>query len=116
MKTFRELIVWQKSIELTKAIYVITKKLPREEMFGLSSQLQRAAVSIPSNIAEGSKRHGSKEFVQFCAIAKGSAAEIETQLILCEQIYKVDIQHVMEQLNEVQKMLEGLCKSLKTTN
>lgn len=82
IQSFRDLTVWQKSFELTQAIYKITAQLPKEEKFGLSSQLQRSATSIPSNIAEGYCRNNRGEYLQFIGIARGSAAELETQLLL----------------------------------
>ena len=89
--SFKELIVWQKAMDLTKCIYIVTKKLPPEEKFGLMSQMQRCAVSIPSNIAEGNKRTSSRDYAQFLRIASGSAAELETQLLLVKDIYTVDV-------------------------
>src|SRR5680860_1287225 len=86
LTSFKELIVWQKAMELAREIYDISKKLPPEEMYSLSSQIKRSAISIPSNIAEGHKR-GTKDFVRFLVISYGSSAELETQLILCSSIY-----------------------------
>lgn len=110
--SFKKLIVWQKSIDVAKGIYLIARKLPHAEQFGLMSQLSRAAVSIPSNIAEGSKRGSKKEFTHFLHIANGSAAEAETQLILVSGLYpNVDQGDIPEKLAEVQKMLKGLIRS-----
>ena len=86
MSSYKELIVWQKSIQLVIDIYKLTKIFPKEETYGLSSQMQRAVVSIPSNIAEGNDRNSSKEFSQFLRIARGSLAELETQIIISEKI------------------------------
>jgi len=80
---YQDLIVWQKAMELAEIVYVLARKLPKEELFALSDQMRRAAISIPSNIAEGHARNSTKEFIQFLSIAKGSTAEIETQLLLC---------------------------------
>jgi len=91
---------------------VLTNRLPSEEKFGLSSQMRRCAVSVPSNIAEGSKRRTKQDFMQFLKIASGSSAELETQLLLAEQIYKIPSKKETELLKEVQKMLEGLMKKL----
>lgn len=102
---FKELIVWQKSKELTKLVYELCRKLPREEIYGLCSQMQRAAVSAPPNIAEGYRRKGSKEFLQFLSIASGSCAELETQLILTEEIYGFDTKDLQENAKEILKML-----------
>jgi four helix bundle protein len=108
----KDLLVWQKSMDVVKDIYLIARKLPRSEEFGLTSQLCRAAVSIPSNIAEGAKRGSKKEFVHFLHIASGSAAEAETQLILVSHLFpSIKQASVLERLTEVQKMLTGLIQS-----
>ena len=86
MKTHRELLVWQKSIEFVTQIYNLTNKFPKDENYGLSSQLRRAAISIPSNIAEGAARNTNKEFVRFLYMARASASEIETQLIISKKL------------------------------
>ncbi len=80
--SYKDLMVWQKGMELSKQVYRLTKAFPQDERFGLVSQMRRAAVSIPSNIAEGQARHTSKEFVQFLSHAEGSVAELDTQLLL----------------------------------
>jgi len=85
IQSYRELNVWQLSMELADSIYDITAEFPKSEVHGLSSQMRRCAVSIPSNIAEGSARQGTKELLQFISIAQGSLAELETQLILSER-------------------------------
>ncbi len=112
MNDFRQLIVWQKSMALAKEIYVYAEKLPSKERFGLVSQLQRCGVSIPSNIAEGSKRGTRKDFAQFLRIASGSAAELETQLELARSIYGNPAPKAESLLKEVQKMLETFIKKL----
>lgn len=107
----KDLEVWKKSIELSKNIYVLTKVFPREEIYGLTSQIRRSAVSIPSNIAEGSARNSDKEFIRFLHISLGSLAELETQLIISKEIgylEKIDID-----LEEIRRMLLGLIKYLK---
>src|SRR3954470_4710250 len=81
-QTYRDLVVWQKGIELAKVVYPLSAQFPSEEKFGLISQIRRAAVSVPSNIAEGQARHTTGEFIQFISHAEGSLAEIDTQLIL----------------------------------
>lgn len=119
VKSYQELIVWQKSMAVAKMIYSLVKKLPKEELFALSDQMRRAAVSIPSNIAEGQARNSTKEFLQFLAIARGSKAELETQLLLCVQVNYLapsDISEVMVQLQEVGKMLHALTKTLLTVH
>jgi len=111
-KSFKDLLVWQKSMKLAKVTYVFCQKMPKNEQYGLISQMQRCAISIPSNIAEGSKRGTKKDFRQFVLIAKGSAAELETQLLLVHDIYELDTDLLIAQLTEVQKMLEKLSQSL----
>jgi len=113
MSAYKELIVWQKAMNLTEEIYRITKYLPPEELYGITSQIRRSVISIPSNIAEGSRRGGRKEYSHFIKIALGSTAEVETQLLLIQKLYNpkgVDI--AIENLIEIQKMLSGLSKKL----
>lgn len=110
---FRRMLVWQKAMTLTSSVYKIVRLLPKEEMYALSSQLRRCATSIPSNIAEGSKRGTKKDFLHFLRIASGSAAELETQLILAEEEYAIGgISHVLDALSELQRMLESLMRKL----
>lgn len=112
-KSFKELIVWQKSMQLAEMVYSICNELPREEMWGLCSQLKRSAVSIPSNIAEGSKRGSRKDYAQFLKMAYGSSAELETQLLLTSKLFQVkDISKSLELIIEVQKMLSTIIKKL----
>lgn len=116
MKSHKDLTVWQKSMDLVELVYKITGKLPKSEIFGLSSQMQRAAVAIPSNIAEGAKRGHKLEYIQFLRVANGSAAELETQLILAEKLYpdvKDNTQNANLLLEEVLKMLYALISTLK---
>lgn len=110
--SYRQLKVWQLSYTLAKEVYELTARLPSSEQYGLTSQLQRAAVSIPSNIAEGQQRKGSQEFAQFLGIARGSAAELSTQLLLAHEIYQVNTAELIEKLEEVQKMLYSLQSKL----
>ena len=114
IKDYKELKVWQNSFELTKEIYMITKGFPEDEKYGLTSQIRRASVSIPSNIAEGANRGSPKEFIRFLHIAAGSAAELETQLLLAEEIGLLNksISESKEKLQEVIRMLYGLIRSL----
>jgi four helix bundle protein len=115
LNSFRDLIVWQKSIMLVKKIYELTKKFPLEERYSLSSQMQRAAVSIPSNIAEGWMRKSSKSFIQFLRISLGSVGELETQTEIAKQeeyIDDVEYQETIRQIEEVRKMLYGTTASL----
>ena len=114
VQSFKELIVWQKSIELVKEIYKITNSFPKSELYGLVSQMRRSAVSIPSNIAEGKKRRTSKDFMQFLRIADGSAAELETQIIISKDLYpEIDFLKTESLLEEVQKMLITIIKKLE---
>ena len=114
---FKDLIVWQKSMRLVKEVYREVKLLPKEELYSLSDQIRRSAISIPSNIAEGQARNSMKEFIQFLAIAKGSKAELETQLLLCVEINYLtnsDIDKAINLIQEIGKMIYALQKSLKT--
>ncbi len=109
---FKELIVWQKGRQLAIAIYQMSNELPASEKFGLISQIQRAAVSVPSNIAEGYRRNNPKEYKQFLAISLGSSAEIETQLILLEDIYGIDTKELQGLVIEIQKMLSSMIRKI----
>lgn len=112
--SYRDLIVWQKSMDLVKEIYRITKFLPKDELYGLSSQMRRASVSIPSNIAEGQQRKNTKEFCQFLRISYGSAAELETQILLSKNIYpKIGFSKAESLLQEIRKMLNSLMQKLE---
>ena len=115
MKDFKKLNVWQKSIELVTSIYKTSKDFPTEEKYGLTSQITRAAVSIPSNIAEGSSRHSEKDYFKFLEIALGSAFELETQLIIVGKLNitnSLELQKIIDDTKSVQKMLSGLMHKL----
>ena len=86
VESYRDLIVWQKSMELVERVYRMTRVFPKEELYGLSSQIRRAAVSIPSNIAEGQARKSTAEFLNFLSIAQGSRAEVETQTLIAQRL------------------------------
>lgn len=86
IKNFQDLRIWQKGIEVVKDIYILTKIFPKEELYGLTSQMRRSAISIPSNIAEGFRRYHNKEYKQFLYIALGSCAELETQIIIANEL------------------------------
>ena len=117
LQSYKELLVWQKSLELVKIIYRITKQFPQSEMFALASQMQRSAVSIPSNIAEGWSRNHKLEFARFLSIAYASGAELETQLIIAQSEYpKIDYQNATALLTEIQKMLFTLIKNTKSAD
>lgn len=109
--SYKELIAWQKSMELVNAVYTLTSQLPQKELFGLASQINRAAVSIPSNIAEGYRR-GDKEFAQFLAIASGSLAELETQLIIAQQNYASSCEEILQHCDEINRIIYALRKKL----
>ncbi len=112
---FRDLTVWQRAYALTLDLYRVTKKFPKDEAFGMTSQIRRAAVSVPANIAEGYERHHRKEYLQFLFVAKGSLGELETCLMLAQDIgylTKDDFDRVIATRHETMKMLQGLIKSL----
>lgn len=113
------MIVWKKAYELTLLIYKETEKFPKSEVFGLSSQLRRAAVSIASNIAEGYQRQHRGEYVQFLSITFGSCAEVETQLLICKDLHNLseNNSHILiNLLTEVSKMLYALIAKIKDQN
>lgn len=116
IRSYRDLKVWQLGMELVTAVYEVTRSFPKAEVFGLTSQVQRAAVSIPSNIAEGHARCGTREFLHFITIALGSLAETETQLLVAHRLEYVDneaLGSLMKRCDQVGKMLRALQKALK---
>jgi len=114
MASFKELIVWQKGLDLTMLIYTLSNELRRSEEYNLCSQMRRAALAIPSNISEGHRRNNRKEFRQFCGIALGSGAELDTQLIITSRVYpNIDVSGALKLCTEVQKMLNSLVAKLK---
>ena len=115
---YRDLVVWQKGIAIAKEIYLLTKQLPADEKFGLVSQMRRAAVSVPSNIAEGQARHTTGEFIQFISHAEGSVAELDTQLTLCQDLgllTQKESTAAANLLEELRRMLNGLHRKLSTS-
>jgi four helix bundle protein len=115
-RSYRDLNVWKLSIELVKDIYYVTTKFSPVEIYGLTNQLRRAAISIPSNIAEGQGRNSFKEFKQFLAVALGSLAELETQLIISHEIGYLNQENLSKlsvALDNIRKMLKALANSLK---
>lgn len=112
---YRDLIVWQKGIALAKLIYALTKDFPNEEKFGLVSQMRRASVSVPSNIAEGQARHPTGEFIQFISHAEGSVAELDTQLHLAAELGFATTEQAapcFDLLGDLRRMLNGLRRKL----
>ena len=109
---FRRLLIWKKSFQLVQQIYLETEQLPSVERFGLVSQIQRSAVSIPSNIAEGSGREGSKQFNYFLDIAISSSFELETQLLLAKGLYEMETDTIILELHEVQRMIRGFKRKI----
>ncbi len=115
LKSYKDLEVWQKAMDLVVLCYQATKKFPNSETYGLTSQLQRSAVSIPANIAEGKARQYSKEFIQHISIAYGSLAELETNLQIAGRLNYIDdkiLGQMLEKTSEIGRMLNGLRKSL----
>jgi len=118
MANFKELLVWQKSIELVTEIYRTTDAFPKDETFGLRSQIRRASVSIPSNIAEGNSRRSKPDYLQFLKISRGSCTEVETQLIISRNLIFLNEANYLklnQDITEISKMLNGLINSLKAT-
>ena len=116
VSSYRGLVVWQRAMELVEKTFALTADLPREQIYGLSVQMQRTAISVPSNIAERHARDSTKEYLRFVSIALGSLAELETQLILCERLKLLSIQRVSDACglaDEVGKMLRGVQRGLK---
>ena len=112
--SYRDLIVWQKAMELTKKVYQITKTFPKDEIYGLTSQIRRCSVSVPSNIAEGRGRNSNKEFIRFLNIALGSIYELQTQLELALSFNYISTFDDINKLSiEVEKMLNALINSKK---
>jgi four helix bundle protein len=119
VKDYRELIAWQKAMDLVMASYRTTAKFPKEEVYGLTSQMRRAAVSVPSNIAEGQARNTTREFLQFLAVAYGSLKELETQILIAERLAYIDAgasEALVESTTEVARLISGLVNSLKKRN
>lgn len=116
MKTHKDLDVWKLSIEFVTEIYNLTKYFPKEEQFGLTNQIRRASVSIPSNIAEGAGRRSDKEFLQFLYISMGSIQEIDTQLLISlnlNYLTKSEYEILLTKLDQISKMISGLIKFVK---
>jgi four helix bundle protein len=115
IRNYRDLIAWQRAMDLCVDVYRTTKKLPREEIYGLTNQIRRASVSIPSNIAEGQGRGGDREWRQYLRIAYGSLREVETQAMLAGRlgyITETDVQRLLDNTAEVGRLVNGLLKRL----
>ena len=115
VNNFKDLKIWKIAIKLVKKLYTISSKLPKEEMYGLTSQMRRSAISIPSNVAEGFRRQHNNEFKQFLYISLGSCAELETQLIIAEELGYIDnsnTSELFEDLDYICRMTSNLIKTL----
>ncbi|MEJ7712477.1 MAG: four helix bundle protein [Pyrinomonadaceae bacterium] len=116
MRPHERLEVWNKAIDFVVVVYKVTESFPKEEKFGLTSQIRRAAVSVPANIAEGAARKSSKEFAQFLSIAQGSASELETELLIAHRLGYLEEQvhhELRTELDSIGRMLIGLSQHLK---
>lgn len=118
MRNFKELKIWERSYQLTIAGYTILSEVKSDEKFGIVSQLKRALVSVPSNIAEGASRSTDKDFLRFLDIALGSAFEAETQFLLLKdlQLIQSDCTPILAEINEIQKMIAAFIRNLKAKN
>ncbi|MBI5027176.1 MAG: four helix bundle protein [Nitrospirae bacterium] len=120
MKGHHKLRIWNQSIQMVTKVYKLTESFPNHELYGLTSQIRKSAVSIPSNIAEGAARNSTKEYINFLSIAQGSCSELETQLIIAKNLgygglnsnSSNNIEPILEELNEISMMITGLKKSL----
>ena len=116
VKDYRDLIVWQKAMDLVETIYRTTAAFPREEIYGLTSQIRRAAISIPSNIAEGNGRNTTRDYVHFLGMAYGSVKEVETQVLIAERLRYInssDSNRLVQMTTEIARLISGLATSLK---
>ncbi|MBL1222152.1 four helix bundle protein [Chryseobacterium sp. L7] len=117
MGNYKELLVWQKSVNFVTEIYICTKNFPKEEIYSLTSQIRRSSVSIPSNIAEGHSRRSTLDYLQFLKIARGSCAELETQLIISRNLDYIsleDFQELSNKASEIAKMLNAIITKLQS--
>ena len=115
MSSYQDLDVWSRALDLVEEVYQATDSLPDREKFGLTSQIRRAAVSIPSNIAEGKGQGSDRSFIRFLSIAKGSLMELETQLMIAQRLSylsKNELDHILNECQEIGKMISGLQKAL----
>ena len=118
IRSYKDLLIWKKGVEIVKKVYASCKKFPKEEIFGLQTQIKRAAVSIPSNIAEGYGRNYTQNYIQFLKIARGSLFELETQIIISKElnfIGKDEFDEIIDLITEESKMLNAFIKSIEKT-
>lgn len=116
INSYKELLVWKKSMNLVKIVYLLTEQFPKNEIYGLASQMQRAAVAIPSNIAEGYLRRHKKEYIQFLSVSLSSAAELETQILICQSLpkfSKMNFSGAESLVTEIMKMLYVMIERIK---
>ena len=114
IESYKDLLIWQKGMELVKLTYLITQSFPDEEKFGLTSQLRRSAISIPSNIAEGYGRGTKAQYINYLRIARGSLSELETQFIICKELeFLAEISEAIALIEEESKMINSLVKKLE---
>lgn len=114
-KSYKDLLVWQRAVDLAETVYHATENFPKREHLGLASQIRKSAISIAPNIAEGSARHSNREFIQFLIIARGSSAELQTQMLVSHRmnfIKREDYMLISNMVNEIGKMMNGLKTSL----
>ena len=115
IRTHKDLEVWKEAMQLVRNVYTWSQNLPKEEVYGLVAQIRRAAISIPSNIAEGAARNSRREFRQFLYVALGSLAELETQIFLARELFSVEDGGLLAQVEKQRRLLLGLIKSLRLT-
>jgi four helix bundle protein len=116
IQSFKDLLVWQKAIALSVLCYELTKEFPKDEMYGMTAQIRRASVSIPANIAEGHGREQTRSFIQFLRVAQGSLKELETHLVVAEQVQLVRAEALLQanaMTDEIGRMLRALIRSLQ---
>ena len=116
VRHYRDLLVWQKAVDWVETVYAATRAWPQDERFGLTSQIRRAAVSVPSNVAEGCARRSTAEFIRFLSIGRGSLAEVETQIIIATRLGYLDQalqSSLLEAADEISRMLAGLIAKLE---
>ncbi len=116
VKSYRDLLVWQKAVDLVTCCYALTKQFPKSETYGLTAQIQRASVSVPANIAEGHGREHMGDYLHHLSIANGSLMELETHLLIAEKLNYLpatDVERILSQSGEVSRMLTGLTKKLR---